>query len=122
LALLWQRGAAAEDELAQDAEYLQLRQTAHARRLWAPLWFDLDRRRAALPATWRPLTVGEAMQVQPADVAIGCRVAAGRRQWLIYRSLAKPGNRTLLGHNLLSETLVARFHGSGRVQPLIEVE
>ena len=34
----------------------------------------------------------------------------------------QPGNRTLLGHNLTSETLVARFHRNGRVQPLIEVE
>ena len=62
------------------------------------------------------------MHVQPADVAVGYRVAVGRKQWLVYRSLAEPGNRTLLGHNLISETLVARFHRNGRVEQLIEVE
>ena len=72
----------------------------------------------ARPLSWRPLSVGQAMQVQPADVAVGYRIAAGRKQWLVYRSLAKPGNRTLLGHNLTSETLVARFHHNGRVEQL----
>ena len=54
----------------------------------------------------------------------GRRLSHRRRgqQWLVYRSLGGPGNRTLLGHNLTSETLVARFHRNGRVQPIIEVE
>ncbi len=102
--------------------WLQWQQAAHARRLFAPLWFDLDPRRWSRPLSWRPLSVGQAMQVQPADVAVGYRLAVGRKQWLVYRSLAKPGNRTLLGHNLTSETLVARFHHDGRVEQLIEVE
>jgi hypothetical protein len=41
---------------------------------------------------------------------------------LIYRALASKGNRTLLGHNLLSETLVARFSNTGEVDPLVEIE
>jgi len=49
-------------------------------------------------------------------------VALGNRQWLIYRSLGQPGNRTLLGHNLSTEMLVARFDKSGEVEPLIEIE
>ena len=101
---------------------LQLQQAAHARRMFAPLWFDLDPNQTTRRLTWRPLSIGQAMQLQPADVAVGYRVAAGKRQWLVYRSLGGPGNRTLLGHNLVSETLVARFHRNGRVQPLIEVE
>jgi hypothetical protein len=100
---------------------LALRQAAYGRGLFAPLWFDLDRRRPRR-LVWRPLSVGQAMQVQPADAAVGFRVAAGTRQWLLYRSLAEPGNRTLLGHNLTGETLVARFLPDGRVQPLIEIE
>ncbi len=106
---------------ASGTRFLALRQAAHARRLFAPLWFDLDRRRPRR-LTWRALSVGQAMQVQSADTAVGFRVAAGSRQWLLYRSLAEPGNRTLLGHNLTSETLVARFLRDGRVRPLIEIE
>ncbi len=106
---------------AAAAVCLELRQAAHAPRLFAPLWFDLDRRRPRRLA-WRTLSVGQAMQVQSADTAVGFRVAAGSRQWLVYRSLAEPGNRTLLGHNLTSETLIARFFPNGRVRPLIEIE
>ena len=101
---------------------LRLQQAAHARRMFAPLWFDLHPNQTTRRLTWRPLSIGQAMQLQPADVAVGYRVAAEKQQWLVYRSLATPGNRTLLGHNLTSETLVARFHRNGRVQPLIEVE
>jgi hypothetical protein len=101
---------------------LQLRQTVSGRALLAPLFFDLDGRRMSRPATWRQLTVAQAATVQPADVAVGYRVAVGRRQWLIYRSLAAAASRTLLGHNLNGETLVARFRGDGEVESLLEVE
>ncbi|MEX0714781.1 MAG: hypothetical protein WD278_20765 [Pirellulales bacterium] len=60
--------------------------------------------------------------VQPADPAVGYRVQVGRQQWLIYRSLAERGNRTVLGHNLISEFLVARFDRQGKVEPLLEIE
>ncbi len=104
------------------AEAIHLRQFAPARRLFAPLWFDLDPRRASQPLTWRPLTVAESRQAQPADAAVGFRVVIGKRQWLVYRSLAAAANRTVLGHNLSTETLVARFRKDGRVEPLVEVE
>ena len=55
-------------------------------------------------------------------MAVGYRVAIGKKQWLIYRSLARPANRSLLGHNLESETLVARFDRRGEVESLIEIE
>lgn len=101
---------------------LELTHAVKAARLYAPLLFDLDRRRLARPFTWRRLTVAELLEVQPDDVAVGYRVAVGRRQWLIYRSLAPKGNRTLLGHNLSSEALLARFDPTGEVEALIEVE
>ena len=31
-------------------------------------------------------------------------------------------NRTLLGHNLATEMLIARFDKKGEVEPLIEIE
>ncbi len=109
-------------ELAQTSCGLQQSQSADGRCLYAPLFLDLDRRRLTRRLTWRRLTVAESLEIQPPDVAAGYRVAIGDRQWLIYRSLAEKANRTLLGHNLSTEMLVARFEKSGEVEPLIEIE
>ena len=68
------------------------------------------------------LTVAESWANQPNDVAVGYCVAISRKQWLLYRSLMPPRSRTLLGHNLSTETLVARFDRRGQVEPLIEIE
>lgn len=108
--------------LKQTAEGLELRQSARARRLYAPLFFDLDRRRMTRPRTWRRLTVAESLAVQPDEVAVGYRVAVGKEQWLIYRSLAARANRTVLGHNLSTEMLLAQFCRSGEVEPVLEIE
>jgi hypothetical protein len=108
--------------LMQTSRGLELRQSAEAHRLYAPLFLDLDRRRMTRRTTWRQLTVAESLVIQPAEVAVGYRVAVGKEQWLIYRSLAAKANRTLLGHNLSTEMLVARFHRSGEVASLLEIE
>jgi hypothetical protein len=108
--------------LAADQRGLHLQQTAEGRALLAPLWFDLDRGRFQQPHIWRPLTVAETWVKQPADAAAGYRVAIGKRQWLIYRSFNGSANRSLLGHNLSSEMLVARFDRQGEVHSLIEIE
>lgn len=104
------------------SQALELTHAAEATRLYAPLFFDLHRRRFERPATWRRLTVAAALETQPDDVAVGYRVAMGSRQWLVYRSLAEKANRTLLGHNLSTEALIAQFDRNGEVEPLIEVE
>ena len=109
-------------ELTRTGQGLELQQASEGCRLYAPLFLDLDRRRMTRPATWRRLTVAESLVVQPDDVAVGYRVSVGRQQWLIYRSLAEPANRTLLGHNISTEMLVARFERSGEVEPLVEIE
>jgi hypothetical protein len=105
----------------QDSK-LELSQTAQGRNLFAPIFFDLKNRRFDKPFTWRRLTVAESLQIQPADSSVGYRVKIGKEQWLIYRSLSPKANRTLLGHNLSSEFLFARFLKGGEVQSLIEVE
>jgi len=109
--------------LETTAENLELRQArTSARRMYVPLLFDLDTKRILRPATWRTLTVAENRVIQPADVAVGYRVQAGKEQWMFYRSLAARGNRTLLGQNLASEFLAARFNRSGETEPLLEIE
>lgn len=122
LALAEWKADGQSDQLAATPQGLELRQTQRARRLFAPLFIDLDRRRHRSRFTWRQLTVAELLAIQPPEVAVGYRVALGNRQWLIYRSLGRPANRTLLGHNLSTEMLVARFDNSGKVEPLIEIE
>lgn len=101
---------------------LELHQAADGRRLMAPLFLDLDPRRMRRRLTWRQLTVAESLSIQAADVAVGYRVAIGSQQWLIYRSLGPRGNRTVLGHNLSTESLVARFDSSGEVESIVEIE
>ncbi|HBO45157.1 MAG TPA: hypothetical protein DD670_14760 [Planctomycetaceae bacterium] len=101
---------------------LELRQKTTGSAMYCPLWFDLDARRASKPLTWRHLTVAESLETQPPDVAAGYRVRVGDEQWLVYRSLANRANRTLLGHNLSSEMLVARFDADGEVETMVETE
>ncbi len=109
-------------ELKAIAEGLELRQSAAGQGLFAPLFIDLDRGRFRRRMTWRRLTVAESLAPVPPDRAVGFRVAIGDRQWIIYRSLAASGNRTLLGHNLATESLIARFGKDGEVTSIVEIE
>ena len=103
-----------------DAVELQLSGQGGA--LFAPLLLDLKTRRMTRPLTWRRLTVAESLEIVPPHVAVGYRVMVGKSQWLIYRSLTPPANRTLLGQNLATEMLIGRFDRKGEVEPLIEIE
>ncbi|MHB1034712.1 MAG: hypothetical protein ACYC35_09280 [Pirellulales bacterium] len=122
LALPEWRGAADAGRLVQTERGLELTQSATGRCLFAPLVIDLDPRRRGEPVTWRQLTVAEDRVVQPAETAVGYRVQIGKRQWLVYRSLARQGNRTLLGHNLSTAFVLGRFSRRGEVDPLLEIE
>lgn len=122
LALAEWRSLWAPGELQATAAGLEATHAAKASCLYIPLFFDLNRHRFTRPYTWRRLTVAESLAAQPGDVAVGYRIAIGKEQWLIYRSLAANGNRTLLGHNLSTEALIARFDSTGEVESLIEVE
>lgn len=123
LALNEWRSAPCRGELRAAPGSLELKQSAAgASNLFAPLFIDLAPRRLNRPVTWRQLTVAEDRQIQPDDVAVGYRVHVGSRQWLFYRSLAPCGNRTLLGHNLVTEFLAARFSRQGVPDTLIEIE
>lgn len=108
--------------LVAEGERLALSQTAIGGALYAPLFIDLDPRRIEQPCTWRRLTVATRLKAEPPDVASGFRIQVGSRQWLIYRALACRDNRTVLGHNLLSEFFVGRFSRKGTAQSLLEIE
>jgi hypothetical protein len=101
---------------------VEISQSVDAGAMFVPMWFDLSRSRLSRPVTWRQLTVARERENVPADVAVGYRVQIGRLQWLVYRSLAQPAVRTVLGKNLLSEFLVGRFLSDGKVHTLLEIE
>jgi len=117
----WRSGSSRGKLQLEDDRRLVLSQTHTGSRMLAPLLLDYYPKRMRKQLTWRQLTVAEQLQIQPADAAVGYRVQLGLEQWLIYRSLAPQQNRTVLGHNLTSEFLVARFD-DGEVEPLVEIE
>ncbi len=109
-------------KLAATSDAVELQVSGEGGALFAPLFFDLKSRRMTRPATWRRLTVAQNLEIVPPHIAAGYRVMVGKHQWLIYRSLTPSINRTLLGHNLATEMLIARFDRKGEVEPLIEIE
>ena len=93
------------------------------KRVWRVLLVSWDARRNRLPVRWRSLTVSESSRPCPRDVAFGVRVAWGRDEsLLIYRSLAKPALRALLGHQTRARFLVGLFTRDGEVEPFVKVE
>ena len=101
---------------------LELTVAHRGRAMYAPLFVDVHRRRMRKAATWRQLTVAEERQIVPRDVATGYRVQVGPEQWLFYRSLRSPANRSVLGQNLSSEFLCGRVLADGDVESLVEIE
>jgi hypothetical protein len=91
-------------------------------RLYAPLWLDCDPARVGGPLTWRQLTVADTRQNLPVHQAAGFRVQAGLEQWLLYRALDVPRNRTLLGCNVSCEFLLGRVKPSGEVARTLEIQ
>ncbi|MCO6455870.1 MAG: hypothetical protein J5I93_11285 [Pirellulaceae bacterium] len=112
----------ASGELCADARQLCWETSGRGRNLFHPLLLDLDRQRMDKECTWRRLTIGEQRQIQAADVAVGYRIQIGKKQWMLYRSLAAAANRTLLGQNYSNEFVLARFTRDGTCEPLIEIE
>lgn len=92
------------------------------KRLFAPLFIDLDPQRIRKECTWRQLTVAQQLEIQPRDIAVAFRAQIGKEQWSVYRSLGPKGNRTYLGHNVVTEFQVARFNAQGNGEVLLEVE
>lgn len=116
------RSEPAAGELSPSDGHITFSRKANGHALYAPLWIDFDSARSNRPLTWRRLTIAESMAVVPADKAAGYRVQTGDDQFLIYRSLGPRGNRTLLGKNLVSEYLVARFARTGATESILEIE
>jgi hypothetical protein len=114
--------AAGGGRFSATPEGLVLEQRTAARRLYAPVWLDCDPARVGGPLTWRQLTVADTRMNLPPHQAVGYRVQAGLRQWLVYQSLDSPRNRTLLGCNVSCDFLFGRIKRSGEVARTLEIQ
>ena len=101
---------------------LVLRQSSPGTRLYSPLWLDCDPARFGRPLTWRQLTVADTRHNLPRHQAAGFRVQSGLEQWLLYRALDQPRNRTVLGCNLSCEFLLGRVRRDGSVARTLEIQ
>jgi hypothetical protein len=108
--------------LEATAAGLTLTQETPGTRLYAPLWLDCDPARFGRPLTWRQLTVADSRINLPPWQATGFRVQAGLEQWLVYRSLDAPRNRTLLGCNVSCDFLLGRVKPRGDIARTLEIQ
>lgn len=114
--------ASAQGSFESSADGLALRHESAGNRLYSPLWLDCDPSRFGQPLTWRQLTVADTRQNLPRHQAAGFRVQAGLEQWLLYRALDEPRNRTVLGCNLSCEFLLGRIRQDGSVGRTLEIQ
>ena len=112
-----------EGALTRDQDHrLRMLTIGQGRNLASLLWIDLSAKRFAKQRTWRRLSVAQSLKKVARDVAVGFRMQSGKEQWLYYRSLDPPANRTVLGQNLSSEAFVGRFLPTGEVDEYFEIE
>jgi hypothetical protein len=101
---------------------LTLSQSALCQNLCAALFIDLNPKRSCKPRTWRQLTVAESLEIVSSDVAVAWRVRSGKDQYVIYRSMTEPGNRSFIGQNYSDEFFVGKFEKDGNVTQLLSIE
>lgn len=111
-----------EGSLKIEEAGLVLQQRIEGKSMFAPLFFDLDPERITKRYTWRRLSVGENLEKVPNDRAAGFRVQLDREQYLLYRSMTLPANRTVLGHNLIDDFCYARFDPQTGVEALVQLQ
>jgi len=102
-------------------EGLALDHQTPGNRCYSPLWLDLEPARQGRPLTWRQLTVADTRQNLPPQQATGFRIQEGLEQWLVYRTLDEPRNRTVLGCNISCGFLMGRIERTGVVDRSIEI-
>ena len=112
---------AGRGSFAVTADGLELDHRTPGTRCYSPLWLDLEPTRQGRQLTWRQLTVADTRQNLPPQQATGFRIQEGLEQWLVYRTLDEPRNRTVLGCNISCGFLMGRIERSGVVDRSIEI-
>lgn len=106
--------------LDAEGRTIRLEQRSPVRRLFAPLWLDCSPGRFSKQVTWRQLTVADTRIILRPSQAAAYRVQSHLTQWLLYRSLDEPRNRTVLGCNLSSFCRLGTLGEDGLVSQLVE--
>ena len=112
---------AGRGSFALTTEGLALDHQTPGSRCYSPLCLDLEPARQGRPLTWRQLTVADTRQNLPPQQATGFRIQEGLDQWLVYRTLDEPRNRTVLGCNISCGFLMGRIERTGAVDRSIEI-
>jgi hypothetical protein len=108
--------------LVSEGGRLTLTAKASGKAVYSALIVDLDPLRSKEERTWRQLTVAESLQIVARDVAVGFRAQSGDDQFVIYRSLGKSANRSVLGQNISTEFAAGRFEDTGLMSEWISIE
>ncbi len=117
----WRR-TPAQGKLYGEAGKLKLKQEVNGNRIYSPLVLIPDYTDRKRPFTWRHLTVAEDLTIQRPEVAQGYRVQVGDSQLVLYRSLAHPVRRSVVGLHLNSEFYCGRFDADeGTYEPIVEI-
>jgi hypothetical protein len=123
LSLPQERVKSASGALIARGRDVELTQSGAGNALFVPLFIGWDPKLSRAAADWSRLTVGEVRSALPASAAAGFRLRLGRKQWVVYRSLAASGHaRSILGYHTHHETVVGEFTADGTVKPLVEIE
>ncbi len=101
---------------------MKIQAQQHGRSLLVPMFWDLERQRSRMARTWRKLVVAEKLAPVRDDEAVAHRVRVGHDQWVFYRSLQQPSNRTVIGQNYSCEFSAVRFLEDGTTEELVTVE
>jgi hypothetical protein len=118
----WRVGKSAADLTVTDDRCL-LHSTSGRGRLFAPLWFDFQRKRFDRSRTWRQLTVAHDLRIVSREEAVAYRIQIDTEHWMIYRSLADQVTRSVLGKHLIADFFAARFDPSdGSFEELVTVD
>lgn len=109
-------------EFRQENSHLRFDGRTRQSRMSIPWIVDLRGLKKTEQVTWRQLRVAENLQNLPRDIAVAFRWQIGAQQWMAYRSLAAPSNRTVLGQNLISDFAIARVFANGKTKTIVEIE
>lgn len=103
-------------------ERLRVTGATKKQRMAIPWIVDLRGGRKLEEVTWRQLRVAENLENLPRDIVVAFRWQIGQSQWMAYRSLAAPSNRTVLGQNLVGDFFLARLTSEGKTKMIVEIE
>ena len=117
-----EKASASGGKLSFEDDRFSIEATSRGRSLYVPLFLDLSPKRCLKPRTWRQLTVAENLEIVGPEIAVAYRVHVGKQQFVFYRSMSEPKNRTFFGENVNTEMFVGRLEKNRSMTELLQIE